>query len=274
MYYDECKNMSGWQLAAYQDDIIDGKPRYRWYKLALNSVYMISMCDDKFDIDHCDFKDLKVWYDAAEWVAINDPEALQHIMGERIPPVTDIVKEKLMAGLINLGYYKSCSIVKKHLNSYPVPEERTKERYLQKAIKYLDSNVVSTLRGSSQMLEKLKKEKLEIFYEEDIKSQNALSVIVHIGFHLNGEKLDNSLLYMEWMRTNALGKLKEMFSLQVSKEIKDQLLCFIKDAEFYRLYTFIDNTISVKSSEYYFEIRPYVPDSRDSLSEFIDMDDD
>ncbi|MCY1722138.1 hypothetical protein OU798_17425 [Prolixibacteraceae bacterium Z1-6] len=266
--------MNSWQLAAYDEDIIDGKPRYRWYKLALNSVYMISTCDDKFDIDHCDFSDLTVWYDAAEWVAQNDPEALQHIMGERIPPVTDIVKEKLMAGLSNLGHFKSCAIVKKYLQSYPVPKERTKKRYLQKAIKYIKSNVVSGLKGSSQMLEKLKNEKLELFYDEDIEKQNALSVIVHIGFLLRDDRLVNSLLYMEWMRTNAPTELKEMFTLEVSKEIKDQLLCLIKDAELYRLYTFMNEVIAIKPSKYYFEIRPYVPDPKDTLNHFIDMDDD
>jgi len=259
-------------MAAYQDEIIDGKPRYRWYKLALNSVYMISGCDDKFDIDHCDFSDLCDWYEAAEWVAQNDTEALKHIMKDRVPPVTDIVKEKLLAGLSGLSYYKSSAIVKKYLVSFPVPCERTKNRYREKAEKYIESHVVSILKGNYQMLEKMKKEQPDKLFDKNM--QQALSVILSVEFHLNDEYLDKSLLYMEWMRINDADSLKKMFSFELSIDIKEQLLRLLTEAEFYRLYTFINDAIIEKSSAFYVEVTRYVRNPKDILGKCIDMDDD
>lgn len=259
-------------MLAYQDEIVDGKPRYRWYKLALNSVYMISDCDDKFDIHHCDFNDLCEWYEAAEWVAKNDADALKHIMQDRIPPVNDIVKEKLLAGLSRLGYYKSSAIVKKYLLAFPVSGERTKNRYLAKAEKYIETHVVGTLKGSYQMLEKLKKEQPDKLFDKNM--QQALSVLLSIEFHLYDKCLDESLLYMEWMRINAPDKLKDMFSFELSVAIKEQLLRLLTEAELYRLHILIDAAIKEKSSAFYMEIPRYVRNPRDILSRYIDMDDD
>ncbi|MEN8116361.1 MAG: hypothetical protein ABFS16_05250 [Bacteroidota bacterium] len=274
MYYTELNKKSRWEAMAYRDELVDGKPRYRWYKLALNSVYMISGCDDKFDIDHCDFSDLTVWFDAVEWVAQNDPGALQHIMSERNPAVTDIVKQKLLDGLSRLSYYKSCQIVQKYLVSYPVPEERTLKRYKEKAIKEINSSVVSTMKNTCEWLEKLKAEKTEMLFSEDNKKRQALSVLLNIDFFLHDEQLDKSLNFMEWMHINAPDQLKELFLFEISLEIKEQLLQKISNAELYRLHTFINKTITVKSTRFYYEVPPYIPDPRDTLSQFIDMDDD
>lgn len=275
MYYDECKKMKQLQLWAYQDEVIDGKPRYRWYKLALNSVYMISMCDDNHDIDKQDFSDLKTWYEATDWVAQNAPDALVHIMHDCIQPVTAIVKEKLLEGLSRLGYFKASATVQKHLGSYAVPKERTKKRYLEKAEKYIETNVVSIMNANCSMLENFKKKYPEkLVGNKDTDFNQSLAVILNIGSYLRNEYLDNSLLYMEWMRVNTPEQLKELFSFEVSIEIKEQLLGIIVDEEFFRLHKFINETIIEKTTLFYFEVPPYIRSRRAILGDYFDMNED
>ena len=55
MFYDILNNMDLHEATTYEWEDIDGKPRYRWYKYALNSVYMISSIDDICDIDDISF---------------------------------------------------------------------------------------------------------------------------------------------------------------------------------------------------------------------------
>ncbi|WP_297093321.1 hypothetical protein [uncultured Draconibacterium sp.] len=274
MFYEEINKKSRDECNAYMEEMVDGKPRYRWYKLALNSVYMIADLDDKFDIDHRSFSDLEVWYEAAEWVAVNDREALVHIMAELVPPVTDIVKQKLLEGLIREGHYKACAIVKQHLQSNPVPEERTFKRNKAKAVDCIKTRIVNILKGNCKQLEAIKNDHRDKLFSEDPEIQKALSVLVHIEFTLYGERLEESLRYLEWLRLNDPDELKQLFSISVSLEIKEQILSLLEKAELFHLYNIIDKCISIKPSSFYCHIQPYVRSSRDILGNYIDMDDD
>ncbi len=274
MYYEEINKKSRDESWAYMEEMIDGKPRYRWYKLALNSVYMISDLDDKFDIDHRSFSDLGVWYEAAEWVAANDPEALVHIMAELVPPVTDIVKQKLLEGLTREGHYMACAIVEQHLQSYPVPEERTFKRYKAKAVDCINTRIVNILKGNCKQLETIKIDHRDKLFSEDPEIEKALSVLAHIEFTLYGEHLEESLRYLEWLRINDPDELKQLFSFSVCLEMKEQILTLLEKAELFHLYTLIDKCISIKPSDFYCKIQPYVRSPRDILGKYIDMDDD
>ena len=274
MYYEEICKKSRDECYAYMDEIVDGKPRYRWYKLALNLVYMIADLDDKFDIDHRSFSDLGVWYEAAEWVAVNDREALVHIMAELVPPVTDIVKQKLLEGLIREGHYKACAIVKQHLQSYLIPEERTFNRYKAKAVDCIKTRIVNILKGNCKQLEAIKNDHRDKLFSEDPEIQKALSVLVHIEFTLYGERLEESLRYLEWLRLNDPDELKQLFSISVSLEIKEQILGLLEKAELFHLHNIIDKCISIKPSNFYCDIQPYVRSPHDILGKYFDMDDD
>jgi len=274
MYYDEIKQKSHEERWMYSDEVVDGKPRYRWYKMALSTVDLISGCDDKFDIARCSFKDLAPWYEAAEWVALNDPEALVHIMRNLIPPVNNLVKQKLMEGLSREGDYKACAIVQQHLRSFPVPEERTFSRRKKKAVEYINMHVINVVKGNCAQLEKFKADCPDKLLSNDPEIQKALSVALHIEFFLFGECLDKSLGYLEWMRLNAPDELKQLFSFSICPETKEQLLKLFEKAELFRLHTFIDKCITIKPDDFYYLAQPYVRSRRDILSDYIDMDDD
>lgn len=253
---------------------VDGMPRYRWYKNALNSVHMILDCDEKFDIDQADFSDLKYWYDSTEWVANNDEEALIYIYTDLIPPVTQVVKDKYIGCLTSLGYYKSCAIAMKCLKSYPVPRERTLGRKKGKAVKNINDNLVSRIKGLDETLVKFKTDCPDKLNNPNESLRQSLSFLLNLHAQFYGQQLDNCLKDMEWMRLNAPQSLEEIFSVEVSLEIKDQLMQLLSQNELYRLHELLDKTIKVKPASFYYEIPAYEKSPGDILSEFFDMDDD
>ncbi len=274
MYYHDVEKMDFRVAMGYEWQEVDGKPRYRWYKYALNSVHMILDCDKKFDIDHADFSDLKVWYDSAEWVANNDEEALKYIYTELVPPVTQIVKDKYIECLTSLGYYKSCAMAMKYIKSYPVPKERTLERKKKKAIENIEKRLVLSLKSMDQMLVKFKAEIPEKLNSPNDELRHSFSVLLNLEAKFYGEASDKSLAYMEWMRLNAPDSLEKIFSIELSLEIKNQLLQMLTENELYRLHELLDKTIKVKAASFYYEIPAYERNPRDILGEFFDTDDD
>ena len=220
MYYHGVNKMDSFKAMDYEWQEIDGKPRYRWYKYALNSVQMILDCDEKFDIDHVEFSDLKVWYDSVEWVANNDEEASKYIYAELVPPVLQIVKDKYIDCLTDLGHYKSCAIAMKYLRSSPVPSERTPVRKKEKAIDNIEKSLVLSLKGVDQMLVKFKAEIPEKLKSSNDELRHSLGVLLNLDAQFYGESSDKIFDYMGWIRINAPDSLKEIFLIEISLENK------------------------------------------------------
>ena len=266
--------MDNFTASDYDWEEVDGMPRYRWYKNALNSVHMILDCDEKFDIDHADFSDLEYWYNSAEWVANNDEEALKYIYTELVPPVTQIVKDKYIACLTDLGYYKSCAMAMKYLQSYPVPPERTLKRKKEKAVKNINDKLVAQIKSLDEMLVRFKTDYRDKLYDQDKDLQQSFGALLNLHAQFYGQELYDCLENMEWMRLNALHNLEELFSVEISLEIKEQLLKLLTQNELYHLHELLDKTIKEKPTSFYYEIPAYERSPREILGEFFDMDDD
>ncbi|MDM8160862.1 hypothetical protein QUH73_13645 [Labilibaculum sp. K2S] len=254
MFYDIVNKMDLHEATAYEWEEIDGKPRYRWYKYALNSVYMISSIDDICDIDDISFNDLGTYYDSVAWVAKNDPKALVYIMRTLVEPVTDIVKQKLLSHLLERKYYKSCAIVEKHLVSFPVPAERTFTRKKEKSIKDVNKYIAKRIYALSNLLYELKTKDKEKLYMPEI--QDPLSNLLNFesfSADLFREDLDS----LEWLLQNAPDEIKEMFTTKICQETKDRLLTYLAQKERYSLCQFFKETLPVFEMPFYFEIPPY-----------------
>lgn len=270
MFYDIIDKLDFLESDKYAWEEIDGQPRYRWYKNALNSVYMISSIDDIRDIDNISFDDLGIYYDSVAWVANNDPKALEHIMGTLVEPVTDIVKQKLLNYLLERKYYKSCAIVKKHLASFPVPAERTFTRKKEKFTKDVNENIATQIYHLSNVLVTVKTANKEKLYEPEMKdSLSKLLNFESFSDHLIYEHLDS----LEWLRENALDELKEMFTAEVCPETKDNLLTYLAQKELYSLCQFFKETLQVFEMPFYFEIPPYQKEVMDE-DELFPLDED
>ena len=258
MYYAIIEGMSNLQSAAYQWEIIDGRKRYRWYKLALNSVHLIESCDADHDIEDQDFSDMKEFYDCVEWVAKNDPEALVYIMGTLTKPVPHIVKEKLVFHLSQLDYYNSVAIVKNHLASHPGDKKRYFNRRKEKAIKNIELNIVKRYKEISDQLYKYKTEEKHKLFDENL--TDAFGVVLNPS--ISRKEMSDSLASMEWLRVNDPEALKQKLSIKMCKEVKDKLLKSLAEEELYELYTFINQCIETYKMDFYFDIPPYNPDFR------------
>lgn len=272
MFYDIVDKLSYPESDEYAWEEIDGKPRYRWYKYALNSVYMISSIDDICDIDDIRFDDLGHYYDSVAWVAKNDPEALEHIMGTLVKPVTDIVKQKLLSHLLERKYYKSCAIVEKHLVSFPVPPERTFTRKKEKFTKNVNENIAKQIYHLSNLLVTLKTTGKEKLYEPEM--TDSLSKLLNFesfSDHLIREHLDS----LEWLLQNAPDETKEMFTAEICPETKDNLLTYLAQKELYSLCQFFKETLQVFEMEFYFEIPPYqIEVMNEEEEDYFDEDED
>ncbi len=273
MYYAIVEEMDFEEATEYDWELIDGQKRYRWYKNARNSVHLISACDANHDIDNQDFSDLKLYYDSVEWVAKNDPEALIYIMGTLTKPVTQIVKDKLLYHLAEFGYYKSCAVVKEHLASYPAPPERTFERKKKKAIKDVEENIVEAYKVISERLYKFKTEEKQKLYDKNF--SDAFGSLLNI-WGLSKEDLTESLPLLEWLFENSADDLKQLFSLKLCEEIKDQFLQVLAEKEMYKLHTFINEIIETPIMDFYYDIPPYNPTMKNRLimPDFEEEDDD
>jgi hypothetical protein len=272
MFYDIVDKLSYPESDEYAWEEIDGKPRYRWYKYALNSVYMISSIDDICDIDDIRFDDLGHYYDSVAWVAKNDPEALEHIMGTLVKPVTDIVKQKLLSHLLERKYYKSCAIVEKHLVSFPVPPERTFTRKKEKFTKNVNENIAKQIYHLSNLLVTLKTTGKEKLYEPEM--TDSLSKLLNFesfSDHLIREHLDS----LKWLLQNAPDETKEMFTSKICPETKDNLLAYLAQKELYSLCQFFKETLQVFEMPFYYEIPPYqIEVMNEEEEDYFDEDED
>ncbi|BAX82096.1 hypothetical protein [Labilibaculum antarcticum] len=271
MFYDIIDKLDFSESDKYAWEEIDGKPRYRWYKYALNSVYMISSIDDLRDIDNISFDDLGAYYDSVAWVAKNDPDALKHIMGTLVEPVTDIVKQKLLSHLLKRKYYESCAIVEKYLISFPVPPERTFTRKKEKFTKDVNENIAKQIYHLSNLLVTLKTTGKEKLYEPEM--TDSLSKLLNFesfSDYLIREHLDS----LEWLRQNALDELKEMFTVEICTETKDNLLTYLAQKELYSLCQFFKETLQVLEMPFYFEIPPYHKKITNDDGDYINEDEE
>ena len=157
MYYDEIEKLDPSEEMDYSWEMVDGQPRYRWYKNSINAVHLIECSDNHHDIEGSSFSDLKIYYESVDWVAHNDPEALVYIMSKITKPVTHVVKKKFLECLEALKCYEACAIVKESLVSFPVPEERTHLRKRKKALKDIET-FVAFMDSASNLLFQLKTE--------------------------------------------------------------------------------------------------------------------
>ena len=254
MYYEEVKKMDYEKADVYDWEIVDGMPRYRWYKHARFAVDMISDCDNNHDIDNQDFSDMKYFYDCMEWVTQKDPEALVYIMGTLTDPVVPVVKDKLIEHLSTLGYYRASAIVKEHLAILPVPRERNFERKRAKAIKEVKDKFVERYIASSELLFKFKTENKDKIYDKRLSS--------NFGVLLNPWGSTNSYLtdylpFLDWLLENSPDDLKQLFSVSLCKEMKDQFLQLLTGYEMYKLCAFLNETIETHTMDFYFDIPPY-----------------
>lgn len=247
--------MDDMEAMDYDWEEVDGKPRYRWYKYALNSVYMISSIDDVRDIENIEFDDLGAWYECVAWVADNDPEALEHIMGKLIKPVTDIVKQKLLGNLEALNYYSSCAIVKKHLRSQPAPAERTFQRKKVKFTESVSEDIAKQIFSMSEMLVNFKTTAKEKLYTDDLREP--LSKLLNME-SFAGKQIEQNLEALDWLLKNCQDDLKGVFDKPILIEIKENFLNYLASKELYKLCTLLEDCIPIKESDFYFEIPPYI----------------
>ncbi len=266
MFYDIIENMDFEEEDEYSWEIIDGQPRYRWYKDALNSVHLIECSDANHNIDNENFSDLKPWYDGVKWVTQNDPEALKYIMGVLTEPVTHIVKEKFLDNLKKLEYYKACAIVNEHLRSYPVPKERTLKRNKEKSLSDI-SFLVIRIKSTSDLLYKAKTKQQHKLHDEELKE--CLGALLNIDGLLGGN-IEKEILAMEWLRENSPDDVKNQFTEKVCIEIKDQLIRILSEYEKYKLCSFLKELIETYGLPDYYNIPPYIP--KENFL-FDDMDD-
>lgn len=269
MYYDIVENMDDDKADQYDWEIVDGKPRYRWYKYALNSVYMISSIDEKINIEDIPFDDLDPWYECVDWVAKNDPEALMHIMSKLVDPVHNIVKKKLLENLEDREYYSACVIVEAYLQSKPEPKERIFNRQKEKYTKVVNTDIVQQLEDMSQMLHNIKTTAKEKLYKKDL--QEPLSYLLNVE-KFAGSKIDGFIEALEWMHKNSPEELKLIFNTQILIEIKDNFLNYLATQELYHLCSFLSKCIPIIEMDFYFEIPPYTEEFSDD--DFESFDDD
>ncbi len=274
MYFDEIKKIhSDEEVDDYLWEMVDGQPRYRWYKKSINSVHLIECRDRNHDIDDSSFSDLKIYYESVNWVAHNDPEALAHIMGIITKPVTHIVKEKFLECLEALKYYEACAIVKENLVSIPVPAERTHERKRKKALEDIKM-FVAFMGSASNLLFELKTKEPQKLKNKELK--NSLGTLLNID-GMYGKEIPLVIDAMEWLRENSPDDLKKQYSKKVCIEIKDQLIGIIAKKEKFKLCTFFNEILITNDLQGYFEIPPYTPDSESKLfndSDFLSDDED
>lgn len=274
MYFDEIKKIhSDEEVDDYLWEMVDGQPRYRWYKNSINSVHLIECSDRHHDIDDSSFSDLKIYYESVNWVAHNDPEALAHIMGIITKPVTHIVKEKFLECLEALKYYEACAIVKESLASIPVPKERTHQRKKDKALEDI-RRLVGRVASASSLLFKFKTEEPQILNDKE--NYNSLGRLLNIVGAFS-EEIPLEIDAMEWLRKYAPDDLKKQFTQRVCIEIKDQLVGIIAKKEKFKLCTFFNEILKTNDLQGYFEIPPYIPDSESKLfndSDFLSDDED
>ena len=271
MFYDIIDKLDFLESDRYTLEKIDGQARYRWYKYALNSVYMISSIDDLRDIDNISFDDLGTYYDSVAWVAKNDPKALEYIMGTLTEPVTDIVKQKLLDNLQERKYYRSCAIVEKYLTSFPVPLERTFTRKKEKYTKEVNERIAMQVYQLSDLLVLLKTTDKEKLYKTKMK--NALSKLLNFesfSDYFIREHLDS----MEWLLKNTPDDLKEMFTVEICQETKDNFINYLAKRELYALCQFFSETVKVRKMSFYFEIPPYQKEADAEDKYFLPEDED
>ena len=270
MFYDDLDKMDDYEKSDYCWEMVDGLPRYRRYKNSINVVHLIKSSDDHHNIENSSFADLEYYYDSVNWVALNDPEALKHIMGEINKPVNDLVKKKFLKNLEALKYFEACVIVKKYLAAFPVPIERTHQREREKALKDIDF-LVCRLKSTSELLYKFKTEQQEKLYDENLK--DSLGTILKID-GLFKSYIPKEIEAMEWLRINSANDLREQYSFKVCIEIKDQLINILSENEKFKLCDFINKTLGTHDMPYYYEIPPHNPNQKSRFYSDYDDDDD
>ncbi len=268
MFYDELDKIDPEDEVDYCWEMIDGMPRYRWYKNALNTLYFIEICDDKFDIEDSCFSDLKYHYDSVHWVAQNDPEALEYIMSELQKPVTHIVKKKFLENLEKLEYYRACGIVKEHLVSHQAPAERTFIREKEKAFKNIDY-LMTRINTSSELLYEYKTENQEELYDK--KLEKNMGVLFTVA-GMYKDDVFREVGVMDWFRENSPEDLEKMFDKKICKEIKDQVLNIAAKLEKFELCNFLKQIIKTYEFSDYFEVPPYTP-PEEFFSDYEDYED-
>ncbi len=241
----------------YNWEHIDGMPRYRWYKYALNAVASINQCDKDFDINQTDFSHLKSYFDAVEWVAQKDSKSLIYIMEKLTPPVTQIVKDKFILHLSKLEYYKSCHIAQTYLHSYPVPLRRTFIRKQKEALKNINTHIIETLKSRSTVMQQLKRDVPEKFKNPNQETQDAFSILLNIDSQNGIETINKQLGNMLWLYKNNRNALSHLFDIKIYAEIKDVFLTALESTQEYGLYILLRDAIQTNASDDYYLIPPY-----------------
>ncbi|MCP4177181.1 MAG: hypothetical protein GY756_05380 [bacterium] len=269
MYYDIIDKMDFEEEEEYSTEIVDGQERYRWYNHIINSLDFIGSCDAHHNIDNQDFSELEDWYKGVNWVMENDPEALVHIMSNLTEPVTEIVKEKFLENLQELEYYMACAIIKEHLRTYPVPEERTFIRAKEKMIKNM-GRFFSRLDLASSVLYKFKTEHSEMLADKETKDN--ISGLLNIKSGLK-RYTEEEIEAMEWLRINSPESMKEKFKEPVCIEIKDKVIEFMSKFEKFELCEFLTKIIKIHGLPDYYQIPLPKPEIDPELDFLYDEDD-
>lgn len=275
MYFDEVKKLDADNEDDYLWEMVDGQPRYRWYKNSINSVHLIECSDNNHDIKDESFSDLKTYYESVNWVAHNDPKALVHIMGTITKPVTHIVKRKFIECLEALKYYEACAIVEESLVSIPAPKERTHERKREKALVDI-KRFVGSVESASIVLFNLKKEDFRNLDVDDEDIKNSLGTLLNIDGLFN-DYIPQAIDAMEWLRENFPEDLKKQYAQKICIEIKDQLIGIVARYEKFKLCKFLKEILNTHELPGYFEIPPYNPNYKSRLhrdSDFLSDDED
>lgn len=271
MYFDEIEKFSSDEdVDDYLWEMIDGQPRYRWYKGCVNAVHLIELSDRNHDIEEETFSGLKSFYNSVNWVAHNDPEALAHIMRVITKPVTHIVKKKFLECLEVLKYYEACAIVKESLVSIPAPAERSCERKREKALEDIRGFVISVESTSGSLFD-FKEDNFKNLELDDQDIRNSLGTLLNID-GLYNKYIPQAIDAMEWLRENFPDELKKKFSKKVCIEIKDQLIGIFAEKEKFKLCAFFNEILQINELPGYFEIPPYNPNYRSRLH--YDLDDE
>lgn len=261
-YYCICdeldKREDFWRSSVYRQEKVDNVPRYRWYKLALNSVCELEIHDKAYDIEGANFRDLKVYFKAIDWVAHNDPKALEYIMADLCNAVFPIVKSELIRNLQELGFYKACDIVQKHLRTKAPDLVRAYERRRRKVLKDL-TNYAKDVSQRSNVLDSMRTNYPDKLYTKDPELVECLSAMLNVNKPGWLYTLDDNIDNILWLFKADKELLEHLFGDALCIEIKDLFIKPLIQLELYELVTFFKTCIPIIESDYpYYNIPPFI----------------
>ncbi len=256
----------------YDEEIIDGQKRYRWYKNALNSVHELILFDKHFDISPHKFEEFNYLFEGVLWVTKNDPKSLEYIMSELTPTVNQVVKDKLLEIIKGTGCFDSCAIIQKHLGSKPNDPVQAYEQKRRSVVKKLEA-YAKTIVEKSSLLQSLMHSAFDKMDSKEPRLVEAFGVLLNIDRHEGLKSLKDNIDELVWLYINDRELLAHLFSEELCLETKDLFLKPFITLEQYELLTFFKTNIPVLQTGFpYYKIPTYISGNQGLLSFSDDWD--